>query len=125
MKALDRIDTRASKKVGVTMKSYCKNGVVGRVESKVDTGDSYKLNLLIFKDNHTKNLLFCNLADVLAIFFGDLSLILIDFRFSPTFLIFFSHLAVIDGINDCKSLNFTSFGGPATYNLGNIFAFYY
>lgn len=111
--------------MGVTIGPHSKDRVVDKVESEVNTEDSYELDLLIPKNNHTENFPFCNLADVLANSFGNLSTTSIDFHFSLTFLVISSHFAVSDGISGYKPLDFISFGGPATWNLGNILVFYY
>lgn len=71
--------------MGMTMGINSEDKVVGRIESEIDTRDSYKLDLLILEDNYAENLSFCNLADILANFFGNLLSILIDFH---SFLLF-------------------------------------
>lgn len=121
----DRVNTEGSNKVCVIMGPHSKDEVVSRVESKVDTEDSYKLDLFIFKENHIENLFSYNLANVLANLFGNLSLTSINFRSSPIFLVFSSHLAAFDNTSGCKFLDFTFLGGPVTCNPGNILAFYY
>lgn len=125
VKASDKAHIRSSNGVGVTMGLHSEDGVVGRVESEVDTGNSYGLDLLISEDNHAENLPFCNLTDVLANLFGDLSPTSIDFCSSPIFPNFSSYPTTSDGTSVRKPLNSTSFGGPATCNPGIILAFHY
>ena len=91
----------------------------------MNTRVSYGLDSLIPKDNCAKNLPSYNLAHVLANLFGDLSLTSINFRFSPTFLVFLFYPAAFDDTNGPKPLDFTFFGGPATCNPGNILVFYH
>lgn len=109
--------------MGVTMGPHSEDGVVGGVESKMDTGDSYGLDLLISDEDHAENFLSRNLTDVLANCFGDLSPTSTNFRSSPTFPVSSSHPAASDGISGRKPLDSTSPGGLATCNPGNILTF--
>lgn len=107
------------------MGPYSKDGVVGRVQNKMDTGDSYRLDLFIPKNKYTEHFPSCNLADVLKNAFSDLLHILMDFRSFPVFFISSFHLAAFDRTSSCKPLDFTSPSSSATCNSGNILAFYH
>lgn len=91
--ASDKADTGDSNKVGVTIEPDFKDGINDGVKSKANTEVFYRLDLLIPKDNHTKNFLFCNLANVLANLFSNLLPISMNFRSSSAFLVFSSHSA--------------------------------
>ena len=125
MKVSNGADTGGSNRVGVTMGRHSEDGVVGEVESKVDTGDSYRLDLLIPNKDHAENFPSCNLADILANSFSNLSLISMDFRSSPAFFVSFSHLVASNGTSGCKPLDSISPGGPATCTPSNILGFYH
>ena len=120
-----KADTGGSNGVGVTIGPHSKDGFIGGVKSKVDTGDSYRLDLLIPNKDHAENLSSRKLADVLANPFSDLSPTSMNFRSSPAFPIPSSHPAASDGTSGCKPLDSTSLGGPTTDNPGNILAFYH
>lgn len=68
VKALKKANTRSSNKVGIIIEPHSKDKIVSKVKSKVDIRDLYRLDLLFSKNNHTKNLLFCNFVVVLVIF---------------------------------------------------------
>lgn len=51
--------------MNMTIGLDCKDGVIAKVKSKLDTRVSYGLNSLIPKNNHIKNLFSCNLANIL------------------------------------------------------------
>lgn len=125
MRASDKVDTRNNNRVGMIIRPDFEDRVVARVESKIDIRVFYGLDLLIPADDYAENLLFCNLNDILANFFNDLSSTSIKFRFCPAFFIFSSYSSTFDSVNSLKSLNFTFFSGLATCNLNNILAFYY
>ena len=118
-------NTGGSNGVGVTIEPHSKNGVIGGVESEVDTENSYRLDSLIPEDDYAKNLPSRNLADVLANLISDLSPTLMDFRSSSAFPVSSSHPTTSDGTSGCKPLDSTSPNGHATCNLGNILAFYH
>lgn len=111
--------------MSMIMRPNSEDEVIAKVESEIDIKVLYRLNLFILVNNHTKNLLFCNLADVLANFFGDLFLTSINVYFYSAFSVFSSHFATFDSISGPKPLNFISLGGPTTYNSNNILAFYH
>ena len=96
VEALDRADTRGSNGVGMTMEPHFEEEIVGGVENKVDTGDSYRLDSLIPDKDHAENLPSCKLADVLANSFDDLSPTLMDFRSSLAFPVSSSYPATSD-----------------------------
>lgn len=123
--ASDGADTRGNNGVGVTMGPDSEDRVVAGVESEVETGVSYRLDSLIPADDHAENFPSRNLADILANPFGHLSSTSIDFRSSLAFLISSSYLAASDSTSSSKPLDSTSPGGPATWNPGNILAFYH
>lgn len=81
MNAPNEANTGDSNRRDVIMRPDFKNKIVGRINREVDTKNSYRLDLLISKNNLTKNFLFHNLDNVLANLFGDLSSILMDFYF--------------------------------------------
>lgn len=91
MKASNEANTGDNNRVDVIMRPGFKNRIVGRINREVDTRNSYRLDLVIYKNNLTKNFLFHNLDNVLANLFGDLSSTLMDFYF---FLIFWSLLPI-------------------------------
>lgn len=109
----------------MTIGPQFKDRVVGGIESKVDIGNSYRLDLLISKNNYTKNLPSRNLINVLANLFSDLSPTSMDFRSSPVFPVSSSYLAISNGISGYKALDSTSFVSLVTCNPGNIFIFYH
>lgn len=125
VKASDKANTGGSNNVGVTIEPHSEDRVIGKVESEVDTKDSYKLHLFIPEDNNAENLLSCNLADVLANLFGDLLSISVNFHFSLVFPISSSYPATSDNINGYKVLDSTFFNSPATCNSGNVLVFYH
>lgn len=110
--------------MGMIIGPDAENGVVDGVKSKMDTGNSYKLDFFIPDKDHAENLFSCNFADVLANLFDDLSPISIDCYFFLAFLVFSSYFSKSNGISDYKPLNSISSGSPATYNPGNILALY-
>lgn len=66
-----------------------------------------------------------NFANVLANFFSDLLLILMDVRYFSAFFIYSLYFAIFDSIISSKFLDFTSSGSLATCNLSNILVFYH
>lgn len=125
MEISNRVDTKGSNRMGMIMGLGFEDKIIAELESKVDIRISYKLNLFIFANNHTKNLLFYNLANDLANLFGNLLSTSIDFCSFLVISIFFFDFAIFNGINSSKLLDFISFDSPATWNLDNNFAFYH
>lgn len=100
----------------MTKEPNSQNKVIARVWSKLDPR---------ITDNYTKNLFFCNLANVLANFFGNFLPILMDFYSFFAFFVSFFYLIISANINNFKPFDFIFFSSFGIYNLGNIFAFYY
>lgn len=119
------MDTKDSNGMSVTIMPQFKDKVVDEIESELDIRDSYRFDLLISKNNHTKNLSSRNLINVLANLFSDLSPTSMNFCSSLVFPISSSYLAISDGISGCKALDSISFVSLATCNPGNIFIFYH
>lgn len=125
MKDLDGVNTGGSNRVGMTIEPHCKDKIVGEVKSKIDTRNSYILDLFIFNNNYAENLPSRNLANVLPNFFGDLLSTSINFCFSLAFFVFSFHLAILNGTSGYKLLDSISFDDPANCNPGNTLAFYH
>lgn len=125
MKGSDGTNTRDRNRVDVIMGPHLEDEVIGKVESEINTKNFYRLDLLILKDKHTKNFFSYNFVDVLTNIFGNLSPISINFRFFFKFSIDSFYFAASDGTSDWKLLDFTSLGGPANSNPGNILTFYH
>lgn len=109
----------------MTIRLYSENRFVDRIKNKVDTRDFYRLNLLISKNNYIKNFYSCNFANIFVNFFRNLSSTLINFRSSPSFLVFSCYFAISNNINDYKPLNSTFLDGSAICNFDTILTFYY
>lgn len=125
MKVSDGMDIEDRNRMSVIIRPQFKNKVVGGIENKVDIEDSYRLDLLISKNDYIKNFFSRNLVNILANLFKNLSPTSIDFRSSPAFPVSFSYLATSDGINSCKALDSISLVVLTTYNLSNILIFYH
>lgn len=80
----------------------------------MDTRIFYKLDFLIFVDNHAKNFSSYNFAIILAIFFSDLSPTLIGVCFFSIFSISSSYLAAFNSTIGLKLLDVISSDSSTT-----------
>lgn len=104
MGALDRLDTEDGNRVDITIKWNSEDKVVSKVKSNMNIEVFYKLNLLILKDNYSKNFSSYNFANVLANLFGNLSSTLRNFCFSSIFFIYSFYSAVSDSTSSLNLL---------------------
>lgn len=125
MGTFDEVNIRGNSKISVIIEPNSKDGVVGKIKSKVNTEIFYKLNLFIFKNNYAKNLLFRNLANILANFLSNLSSITMNFGSFFVFFISFSYLAASNCTSGSKLFDFTSSDSLVICNPSNIFVFYH
>lgn len=88
-RALNRVDTKTSNVAGIIKRPNSEDKVITGVQSKKNTKDFRKLDLLIFVDNYVKDFSSSNLTEILANLFGDLSPTSINIYSFFTFSIFF------------------------------------
>lgn len=125
MEFSNRANIRDNNRLSITIKPDLKKKIITAIGNKMDTRIFYKLDFLIFVNNHAENFSSYNFAIILANFFSNLSSTLMSVCFFSVFSISSSYLAVFDSTISLKLLDVTSFDSSITRNPSNIFVFYH